>query len=167
MCNHVTKTLLITIPPPKKNTWSPVNKNNNHFVCLCVCVNPRLLKPSLKEKSLYFHADLCLFLRGQPFKHFQKAHEVVFVAVLWFFRVCRNSLFIFRRVCAPLRHPCSVTLVWLGDDGRTWLAAAFSTVLVVLILDDDYSATVICVLLWGKHIFLNNKLWGSKTIHIT
>lgn len=71
--------------------------------------NPFLLKLSFEDESLDFHPDLCLLPRGQLFKHFHQAHEVVFIAVLWFFNVGLYSSVTFRRIRTPL-HPHSVTL---------------------------------------------------------
>lgn len=50
-------------------------------------VNALLVKLCFKEYSLNFHANICLFFRGQLLKHFHKAHKIVFVTVLGFFNV--------------------------------------------------------------------------------
>lgn len=50
-------------------------------------VKALLVKLCFKEYSLNFHANICLFFRGQLLKHFHKAHKIVFVTVLGFFNV--------------------------------------------------------------------------------
>lgn len=112
-------------------------------------VSPFLLKLSFEEESLDFHSDTCLFLRGQLFKHFHEAHEVVFIAVLWFFNVRLYSFVTFREVWlrCPLHRPHSVVFTRVGADGSHWLAAA-RFLAVVWIRDDGYLDTVIIIIIF-------------------
>ena len=146
---------------------SVVDKKMVYRVCVCVCVcvcafqDPCLLKLGFEEEPLNFHPDDWFFLRGQLLKHFHKVHEIVFIAVLWSFKVCLYSLVTFGRLWLRA-HPhrvYGVQFIWLGDDRSHCLAAACSlAALVVWIRDDGYILTVIIDLLWRQQkVFFNEK----------
>lgn len=81
-----------------------------------------------KEESLNLHPDVRLLLRGQPLKHFHKAHEIVFITVLWLFDVCLNSSVTFCNPWLGAFHlVCSVTFMGLSQAGSPWQAAARSS----------------------------------------
>lgn len=101
--------------------------NRKVFECTFDSMNTLLVKLCFKEYSLNFHANICLFFRGQLLKHFHKAHKIVFVTVLGFFNVGLYSPVTcgWFQVCFSFQLIYWARFCWrLGNDVIHQLAAA-------------------------------------------